>query len=1004
MKTCAFVLLLSSAAMHAQERAQLMGVVLDATGAAVPGAEIGVYNTDIGVRRSTRTDDRGLYAISSLRAGNHKITIRRSGFRTIARTGVLLGPTERARVDFLLELGGMQEVITVQGAAETINTNDATSLIVVGRDPLDNLPLNGRGVQALPEFTPGLILTPATRGEAGQFTANGQRPNTNYFTVDGVSVNNGISGSGLPGEFSAGALPGMTAIGSLHGLVSTLEIDEARVQTSTFAPEFGRLPGAQVSVVTRSGTNGRHGEFFGSWRPSRLGAADAFANRAGLSPQRAEGKAIGGVLSGPIVRDRSFFTASAEWLNLHQAAAWRMPVPSTGLRSAAPASILPVLDAFPLPHFSSSRIAGEHIAQTAWPGRVLTNSIRADHAIGANALAFVRYRRSASDSRAGYIQANEARFRTTGVTAGLVTSFGPAITSDARIGVSHVSVASIWQPLSLGGAQPLDLARFFTPAVAGERSVYALSIPEFGELLSTGWARSRQSHWNLMETLAVNAGAHQFRAGLDYQRLVPERKQPITGVVGVFSSHEDLLQGKPPSVSQLYAPAGSSVIETFSLFAQDTWLINPRLNLTYGARWEVTPAPSYRGFDLSSSIGGDSQPPLPGTLVPFPLPLPLPQREGLLPAGFSSNPAWKTRYSQLAPRIGAAYRLDHDGSLVLRAGAGVFYDLGFNSVTDVLNGAPFNRWVVTLAAASPPGTGPSAVYGYAPDLKLPWSLHWNLSVEKRFARETSVSAAWVGSRGRRLLRLEASPPAETNLSHVVLAGNNGSSDYQSLQLQARRSLVRGLRGFAAYTWGHSIDNGSWNSAMFLLYPGVNDRGSSDFDIRHSFQSGVVYDLPGRWSLSGILRSRTAFPLDIVSQQNPFGLSFDNQRPDLNPTVPLWIGGRLNPSAFLPAPSGRQGNLGRNAIRGFGLTQVDLALARQFAIGENVSTSFRIEAYNVTNRSFFGDPVRFLSHPLFGQSVSHTNLMLGSGRAHSGLTPALQSGGPRSLQLRIDFRF
>ena len=209
---------------------------------------------------------------------------------------------------------------------------------------------------------------------------------------------------------------------------------------------------------------------------------------------------------------------------------------------------------------------------------------------------------------------------------------------------------------------------------------------------------------------------------------------------------------------------------------------------------------------------------------------------------------------------------------------------------------------------------------------------------------------------------------------------------------------------AAYTWGHSLDNGSWNSATFMLFPGATDRGSSDFDVRHSLHSGVIYDVARGWTLSGIFRARTGFPIDVLTQENPFGLIFDNQRPDVVAGVPIWIGNQLNPGAFTSPAAGEQGTLGRNAIRGFGLAQVDLALQRQFSIGERASANVRLEAYNSTNRASFADPVRFLSSPLFGQSVSHTSLFLGTGRAHSGLTPALQSGGPRGIQLRVDFRF
>lgn len=995
-------LLLACAALYGQERAQLVGVIRDATGAPVPDTGVSVYNVDIGVRRTARTDDQGFYAVSSLHAGSYKITVRRPGFRTIARTGIVLGATERGRADFLLEIGAAHEEITVHGAADRVNTNDAASLLVVNRDPFETLPLNHRGVQASTEFAPGLVLTPATRGEAGQFTANGQRPNTNYFTVDGVSVNNGITGSGLPGEFSAGALPGMTAIGSLHGLVSTLEVEEVRVQTSTFAPEFGRLPGAHVAVVTRSGSNDFHGEFFGSIRPRRLGATGTFAKRSGVEDVASAARSAGGSVAGPLMRNRSFFSAGTEWLGLRQAAAWRIAVPSSEARRSAPPIARAVLDAFPVPHDPIHGFAAAHTAVTDWPGRVARGSLRLDHAIAPNALAFFRYSRTDSASTAGYVQANEAHFRSHGLTFGLLNSFGSSFTSDARIGMAGASVESSWRPAALGGAQPLDIGSIVSPGAVGARSVLALSIPGFGQFLSAERARSHQSHWNLMETVAWSAGTHQFRFGIDYQRLGPKRDRAISGMTGTYASLADVLAGATPAVHQLEAPAGSSVIETFSAFAQDAWRATPRLNVTYGVRWEVTPPPSYRGLERGLPMPGIASPTLP--------------REYFLPEGAASTAVWKTRYTQFAPRVGAAYRLTEDGATVIRAGTGIFYDTGFSSVTDVLNGAPFNRWVVALAGVLPSATPPPVVYGYASGLKLPWSAHWNVTVERMLAGETVLSAGYVGSMGRRLLRLEGFPATSTNPSQIVLAGNQGSSSYHSLQVQARRSLARGLRGFAAYTWGHSIDNGSWNSAAFLVFPGATDRGPSDFDVRHSFVAGFAYDLPGirairGWSLSGIVRSRTGFPIDVLQSENPFGLAFDNQRPDFRPDVPMWLddpgvpgGRRLNREAFPSAVRGRQGALGRNPIRGFGLTQVDLSLQRRFAIGERASASLRLEAYNVANRAFFADPVRFLSSPLFGQSVSHTNLLLGTGRAHSGLSPALQAGGPRSVQIRVDLRF
>src|SRR5207244_10720980 len=137
-------------------------------------------------------------------------------------------------------------------------------------------------------LAPGVLVTAATFGEAGQFSANGQRPNANYFVTDGVSSNSGVGATGLPGQFSGGTLPAMTALGTLHGMALAGEIREVQVKTSTFSPEFGRMPGAQILVNTSAGSNRLRAEVSHAFRHERLAAQDHIARYAGLvkAPQR----------------------------------------------------------------------------------------------------------------------------------------------------------------------------------------------------------------------------------------------------------------------------------------------------------------------------------------------------------------------------------------------------------------------------------------------------------------------------------------------------------------------------------------------------------------------------------------------------------------------------------------------------------------------------------------------------------------------------------------------
>src|SRR5579864_2845043 len=260
---------------------QISGVILDPSGATVPAAMITVVNEDTGLRRVVSSQPDGGYIVSSLQPGLYKITVRKLGFRTMIRFGVKLSESADARADFKLIVGSLQETVTVEGSAPLLQHEEVSVSTVVTRDEIENLPVGGGGLLTLLEFSPGSVVTPATRGEAGQFTVNGQRPNTHYFMVDGVSANSGVGGGGLPAQSTGGTLPGFSAYGSLDSLVSLDALEELRVQTSTTMSEFGRMPGAQISLTSRSGSNAFHGSLLYIFRHEALGANDWFANRHG---------------------------------------------------------------------------------------------------------------------------------------------------------------------------------------------------------------------------------------------------------------------------------------------------------------------------------------------------------------------------------------------------------------------------------------------------------------------------------------------------------------------------------------------------------------------------------------------------------------------------------------------------------------------------------------------------------------------------------------------------
>jgi hypothetical protein len=161
---------------------------------------------------------------------------------------------------------------------------------LIGNRFVENLPLNVRSFSSLIDLTPGVVLIPTNFNEQGQLSVNGQRPDANYFMVDGVSANLGAAGNGdLLGLSGAGQLPATNTFGGTSNLVSLVALEEFRIQTSTFVPEYGRTPGAQISVVTKSGTNTFHGTAFKYFRNDKLDANDWFANANGRArPEAAE--------------------------------------------------------------------------------------------------------------------------------------------------------------------------------------------------------------------------------------------------------------------------------------------------------------------------------------------------------------------------------------------------------------------------------------------------------------------------------------------------------------------------------------------------------------------------------------------------------------------------------------------------------------------------------------------------------------------------------------------
>src|SRR5262245_6530783 len=413
-----------AASLRAQSTdASLTGRVLDPSRAEVPQARVTAINAGTNARHEAATDGSGRYALTNLRPGSYRIEVEKPGFRKLANSGVVLHVQDALEIDFDLTLGPVAESVTVEGGAPLVNGESATVSTVIDRAFVETLPLTGRSFQTLITLTPGVVLTPTVFNDQGQFSVNGQRASSNYFTVDGVSANFGVTGYFPMMQTAGGALPALSASGGTNSLVSADALQEFRVQTSSFAPEFGRTPGGQVSIVTRSGTNAFHGTVFEYFRDSALDARDWFVNANGLPKPDARQHDFGLVFGGPLIQDRTFFFVSYEGLRLHQPTSQVTVVPDAS-RQQAPAAMRPFLDAYPI---ANGAAVGPGLAQFSAsypnPSQLDAFSLRLDHRVNEKASLFLRYNYSPShlDERGPIVSVGSALSSTNSLSSSMHT-------------------------------------------------------------------------------------------------------------------------------------------------------------------------------------------------------------------------------------------------------------------------------------------------------------------------------------------------------------------------------------------------------------------------------------------------------------------------------------------------------------------------------------------------------------------------------------------------------
>ena len=1013
--------------------ATLSGVITDPAGSVVSGANVAVISIAQGFMRSTTSNSDGIFIVPLLPPGNYTVKVEHEGFNPFESRDVVLNVNDQRLLNIELKVGNLKDVtVDVIESSPLLDDSPAVGT-TVDRQFVNNLPLSGRSLQPLINLSPGVVLTKATSQELGQFSVNGQRANANYFTIDGVSANIGVSISGTPTQSVSGSLPGLSASGGTNNLVSIDALQEFKIQTSSYAAEFGRTPGAQVQLVTRAGTNQFHGTAFEIFRNEALEANDWFNNARTLAKPATRQSDFGFVLGGPVLlprfgeggrqpwfngRNSTFFFLSYEGLRLSLPQSRSVNVPSLAARQSAPEGVRPVLNAYPLPN-GPNRVGvngqpnGFAVFNASFsnPSDLDSTSIRVDHTANSRLTFFGRYSYSPSSvtergQGTGFTVNTLSHYSVTTetLTGGATMIFTPKVNNEIRLNYSKNIGRTFFEMDDLGGAVPLPNSLVFTSGTSPVRDLVQLVVAGF---LNTNFqlgtsARNYQRQFNAISNLSVIQNAHQLKFGVDFRRLTPIIEPqnysilmqfngigtPGASTLPVGSMLSGSIQG---AIIRASAGRRFPVFSNLSFYGQDNWRATRRLTLNYGLRWELNPPPKEgNGHDAATVVGLDNPPTI--TLAP------------------PGTPLWNTTYTNFAPRMGIAYQLFQTPGreTILRGGGGIFYDLGYGSIGNAFGNAyPYSaqRSVGNVPfPLSPtnaaPGTVPTLafLFVFEPDIKLPRTYQWNFSLEQSLGVNQSLTVSYVAALGRKLLRQDTlagalfggdlNPAVFPGTAQVIVARNTATSDYHALQAQFQRRLSKGLQALASYTWSHSLDIASndtsnLNTPTARIDP-LTDRGASDFDIRHAFNAGVTYDIGPLfrsgaanavfrdWSVDGIFTARSATPVNVLyTTSGPALGGSANLRPDLVPGIPLYID---DPTA----PGGKRFNNTLAIIPGNPNPQIGPFVvpdpARQGSFGRNVLRGFPVHQLDFALRRQFklGEHTNLLFKTEFFNVFNHPN--------------------------------
>ncbi len=1026
----------------AQTTGTIQGTVKDQSGAVLPGASVTVMNTETGNSRTATSGSKGEFRVSSLPVGTYEVKSELTGFQTGIRKGLTLSLGQEVVVDLTLAVGNVAEQVTVTGEAPLLQTTTATVSGLVDPAQMREIPLNARSFIDLVPLQTGAVFvdagsSSATNGFGRKLSITGSRPESNVFLLDGADMNDASNSAGSAAETVAG--------------VETVR--EFRIITNAYDAEYGRHTGGVISAITKSGTNQFHGSLFEFLRNNDLDARNFFDKESTAPFKRNQ---FGGSVGGPIRKDRTFFFGSYEGLRQRRGYPQTFNVPGflaqsglspTGTAQPISAVTKPYISLWPLPNVVCSTGCVAAALRTQYPfdrsdgtGQYFTSSTepttqnywmtRIDHRFSDNDSIFGRvtidnaekFTPGQNGFNTGAFAATKNRF----ITVEETHIFSPALLSRTMASFNRENLALNDRYLS--GFTPPRFNFSDSPDVPGEMSITGL----------TNWGGSNtspkadvQNNFQFKQDFNFSKGRHSFKFGGQLERFqFNERSDFYAPGQFDFSSIALFASGQPAAAH--YVRPGSDNIrgsrETLTgLYIQDDINLTPGLTLNAGVRYEFISVPTEVNGKLATIRN----------IAPAHFYTVTPDQTDTGDPYFV-NPSLKN----FAPRVGLAWSLSN--KTVIRAGAGLFYEqiMSDNYITSIDRMPPYysvaelfsqniaidfpNGFVsqrdalIRNIGSFPQGDGFPYIF------KQPVIYKWSLDVERQVAPDTTLQLGYSGTRGVHLTRgnlnLNSQPATTIGGGTFILLTQpvlnpawgrmrwrlmDGTSIYNALRVGVTKRMSHSLQLQSSYTFSKSTDDSSsrnggtdFGGADQAGYLGTKIHGLSSFDVRQSFFTSIVYDLPGRnmkgfagtllggWSTSSILRFNSGYPLnptasqpsatingvrfspsnvdgsklDLIpgGKQNPVNAQNPNQYFDV--TQYTWarncltaacngLGGNLPVGFFI-------GNLGRNVLTGPGVANIDLTLNKEFRIprlGENTKLQFRAEAYNLFNRSNFAVP-------------------------------------------------